>query len=106
MSAWPQSFIVSSMRDRNRHRIWAWLLCASLFWLTANPPHCDLCDGVSVAVASAHQSILNHSHPLAPESCNGICTCCGFYDLPKGGQVLIPANLGVAGVAPEAPRLA
>ena len=104
--ALPQSFIVRSMNSRNRNRVWAWLLCALLFWLTANPPHCDLCDGVSFTVASAHQSILKHSHPVAPDSCNGICTCCGFYGLPNVGQALIPANVELAGVAPEATRLA
>jgi hypothetical protein len=62
------SFVVSSMNSGNRHRGWAWLLCALLFWLTANPPHCDLCDGVSFAVASTHQSSLKHSHPVAPDS--------------------------------------
>jgi hypothetical protein len=104
MPALPQSFIVSSMNGRNRHRAWAWLLCALLFWLTANPPHCDLCDGVSFTVASAHQSILKHAHPVAPDNCNGICTCCGFYSLPNVGQALIPLNVELAGVAPELPR--
>ena len=99
-----ESFIVSSMNSGNRHRVWAWLLCVLLFWLTANPPHCDLCDGVSFTVASAHESILKHSHPIAPDTCNGICTCCGFYGLPNAGQILIPANVELAEVAPEAPR--
>jgi hypothetical protein len=99
-----RSFIVSGMNGRNRHRVWAWLLCALLFWLTANPPHCDLCDGVSFTVASAQQSIFKHSHPVAPDNCNGICTCCGFYGLPNAGQVLIPVNAELAGIAPEAPR--
>jgi hypothetical protein len=94
----------SRMNSGNRHRVWAWLLCALLFWLTANPPHCDLCDGVSFTVASAHQSILKHSHPAAPDSCNGICTCCGFYGLPNVGQVLILVNVELAEVAPESPR--
>ena len=98
-----RSSIVSSMNSRNRHRVWALLLCALLFWLTANPPHCDLCDGVSFTVVSAHQPILKHSHPVAPDNCNGICTCCGFYGLPNVGQVLIPVNIELAGVAPDAP---
>jgi hypothetical protein len=101
-----RSFIVSNMNGGNRHRVWAWLLCALLFWLTANPPHCDLCDGVSFAVASTHQSILKHSHPVAPDNCNGICTCCGFYGLPNVGQVLIPVNVKLADVALESPRSA
>ena len=41
--ALPQSFIVRSMNSRNRNRVWAWLLCALLFWLTANPPHIAIC---------------------------------------------------------------
>ena len=56
-----RSFIVSNMDNGKRHRVWAWLLCALLFWLTANPPHCDLCEGASFTVASSHQSILKHS---------------------------------------------
>ncbi len=99
-----RSFIVESMNSRNRHRVWAWLLCALLFWLTTNPPHCDLCDGVSFTVASAHQSILKHSHPAAPDDCNGICSCCGFHGLPNVRQTLIPVNVELAGVAPESPR--
>jgi hypothetical protein len=105
-TAWAllRSFIVSNMNGGNRHRGWAWLLCALLFWLTANPPHCDLCDGVSFAVTPTHQSNLKHSHPVAPDSCNGICTCCGFYGLPNVGQVLIPVSIELAEVAPESPR--
>jgi len=99
----PRSFIVISMNSGNRHRVWAWLLCALLFWLTANPPHCDLCDGVSFTVAPMQQSILKHTHPVAPDSCNGICTCYRFYGLPNGGQVLVPVNLALAGLAPESP---
>jgi hypothetical protein len=99
-----QSFIVSSMNSRDRHRVWVWLVCGLLFWLTANPPHCDLCDGISFTVASAQQSILKHSPPVAPDNCNGVCSCCGFHGLPHAGQVLIPANVELTGVAPEAAR--
>jgi hypothetical protein len=92
-----------SMDSRNTHRVWAWLLCALLFWMTANPPHCDLCDGALFAVTSTQQSILTHSHPVAPDSCNGICTCCGFYGLPKIEQILVPVNADLANGATEAP---
>ena len=102
--ALPQSFIVRSMNSRNRNRVWAWLLCALLFWLTAKPPHCDLCDGVFSTVASTHQSILEDSYPVAPDRCNGICTCCGFYGLPNVGLVLIRVNIALAEIAPESPR--
>jgi hypothetical protein len=83
-----------------------WLLCALLFWLTVNPPHCDLCDGVSVTVASAHQPVLKHYHPIAPDSCNGICTCCGFYGLPNTDQILIPVSAVLADIVPESTRIA
>ena len=96
--------MVSNMNSGSRHRVWAWLLCVQLFWLTANPPHCDLCDGVSFTVASAQQSILKYSHPIAPDSCNGICTCCGFYGLPHVEQGFVPVNAAPAGVVPESPR--
>jgi hypothetical protein len=106
MPTLARSFIVSTMNSGNRHRVWAWLLCALLFWLTANPPHCDLCDGVSFTVALEHPSILKHSHPFAPDSCNGICACCGFYGLPNDREALVPANVPLASVAPESPRSA
>ena len=99
-----ESFIVGSMNSGNRHRAWVWLLCALLFWLTVIPPHCDLCDGLSFTVASASQPILKHSHPVAPDSCNGICTCCGFYGLPNVEHGLIPLNVASTGVVPESPR--
>jgi hypothetical protein len=99
-----RSFIVINMNGGNRYRVWAWLLCALLFWLTTNPPHCDLCDGVSFTVASAQGSILKHSHPVAPDNCNGICTCCGFYGLPRVEQALVPLNAAHARVVPESPR--
>ena len=99
-----ETFIVSSMSSGNRHRVWAWLLCVLLFSLTANPPHCDLCDGVSFTFASAHVPILKHTHPIAPDTCNGICTCCGFYDLPNAGQILVPENVEVAEVVGESPH--
>ncbi|HZY73239.1 MAG TPA: hypothetical protein VFE22_09055, partial [Edaphobacter sp.] len=63
-----------------------------------------LCDGVSFTVASTHQFSLKHSHPVAPDSCNGICTCCGFYGLPNVGQVLISVNVALVDVAAESPR--
>jgi hypothetical protein len=99
-----QSFMFKTMDGRHRHRAWSWLLCALLFWLTTNPPHCDLCDGVSFTVASAQGAILKHSHPVAPDNCNGICTCCGFYGLPRVEQALVPLNAAPARVVPESPR--
>jgi hypothetical protein len=96
--------MVSNMHSGSRHRVVAWLLCALLFWVTANPPHCDLCDGVLLSVASSPQSILKHSHPIAPDNCNGACTCCGFYGLPGVEQGLHRLDAVPSGVVPESPR--
>src|SRR6187402_1975512 len=92
------------MSGRTEHGRWAWLLCVLLFWLTASPPHCDLCDGVSVVVTTSDHPALKHSHPLAPDSCNGICTCCGLYGLPNGEDILVPVNVALARIAGESPR--
>jgi hypothetical protein len=97
-------FIVGCMSSNIGRGVWAWLLCALLFWLTVNPPHCDLCDGVSVQIASSHQPVLKHYHPIAPDGCNGICTCCGFYGLPNSEQVLVSANTVLADIVPESTR--
>ena len=99
-----QSFIVSGMSRRNRQRVWAWLLCALLFWITANPPHCDLCDGISVTVAAGRRPTLKHSHPNAPESCNGICPCCGFCGLPNAGPTFAPEKVIQTGITVASPR--
>jgi hypothetical protein len=104
MSPLAQSFIVSSMNSKNGYRAWAWPVCALLFWLTADPPHCDLCDRVAFAVASAHQPTVKHSHPFSSDTCNGICPCCGFYGLPNFGRVLVPLKLALAEVVPELPH--
>jgi hypothetical protein len=99
-----RSFIVSCMRLQNGHRVWAPLLCVLLFWLTANPPHCDLCDGISFTTPSTSQSTVKHTHTVPPDTCNGICTCCGFYGLPSAETSLVPANHLVAGVLLEPTR--
>jgi hypothetical protein len=99
-----QSFILRIVNNRSRYRVWAWLLCALLFWLTANPPHCDLCDGVSFAAAPGHESVANRSRPVAPDDCNGICSCCGFHGIPYAGQLLVRMNIELARVASETPR--
>jgi hypothetical protein len=48
-------------------------------------------------------AFIKHDHPDAPDSCNDICTCCGFYGLPNVGPVLVPVNLGFPQNAPESP---
>ncbi len=100
----PRSFIVSYMSGKSKNRAWASLLCALLLWLTVSPPHCDLCDGISFSTASSLQPILKHSHPVAPDTCNGICSCCAFQGLPNTQQVLTPVNTTLAAVSTEAPR--
>ena len=100
----PRSFIVSCMSGKSKNRAWAWLLCALLLWLTVSPPHCDLCDGSSFSVAPSQQSILKHSHPVAPDACNRICSCCGFHGLPNTQQFLISVNPKLANVSPDVPR--
>jgi hypothetical protein len=101
-----RSFIVNGMNGRGRHRMWAWLLCALLFWLAANPPHCDRCDGVSFTVAAAQQPTLKDSPPVEPDTCNGICSCCAFHGLPYGQHAFLPVNAVLAAVTTEAPRAA
>jgi hypothetical protein len=101
-----RSFIVSCMSGKSKNRAWAWLLCALLLWLTVSPPHCDLCDSNFFSVALSQQSVLQHSHPVAPDNCNGICSCCGFYGLPNNQQFLISVNPKLANVSPEVSRSA
>ncbi|HEY1742177.1 MAG TPA: hypothetical protein VGG18_03355, partial [Granulicella sp.] len=60
--------------------------------------------GISFSAASSLQSTIKHSHPVAPDNCNGICSCCAFQGLPNVQQVLIPATATHAAVSPEAPR--
>src|ERR1700722_9353537 len=92
------------MSSSHRRGAWAWLLCALLFWLTVDPPPCDRCDGISITIASAHQPALKHSLPIAPERCNGIRTCCGFYGRLNVGQVFVRVNVVLADIVPESPR--
>jgi hypothetical protein len=79
----------------------AWLLCAVLTCLAIHSPHCDLCDGPLVALASTGQSHVDHPKPTAPDTCNGICWCCGFHGLPNARHVVAVANKAPAEVSPE-----
>jgi hypothetical protein len=100
----PRSFIVSYMSRKSKKRAWAWLLCALLLWLTVSPPHCDLCDGISFSTATSLQSTVKHSHPAAPDTCNGICSCCAFQGLPNAQQAQIAVTTRFATVSPKAPH--
>ncbi|HTZ58587.1 MAG TPA: hypothetical protein VMB49_10840, partial [Acidobacteriaceae bacterium] len=81
----------------------AWLLCAVLTCLAVHSPHCDLCDGPYFVISSSHQPLVSHPLPAAPDTCNGICSCCGWRGLPNVGVVLDLANTVVATVLPESP---
>jgi hypothetical protein len=89
--------------SRKRHGVWAWLLCALLFWLTASPPYCDLCYAISVTVTSAHQSL---SIPIRLRliAVTVSALVADFYGLPKVGKVIVPVNVVLADTAPESPR--
>jgi hypothetical protein len=83
----------------------AWLLCAMLACLAGHSPHCDLCDGPFTVDLSSPQPLVNHPLPATPDTCNGICWCCGFHWLPNAGPVLDLANIVTTGVRPESPSL-
>ncbi len=63
-----------------RIRIAAGLLCMVLAWLPVSSPHCDLCDGFhTMTLSSSSQPSVRHSALPEPDTCNGICACCGFH---------------------------
>jgi|SRR5579859_1187074 len=71
-------------------RIAAWLLCMVLGWLSVNAPHCGLCDGLLATIGSSLlHSAVNHPAPVEQDTCNGVCSCCGFHWLPDADPVLI-----------------
>ena len=106
MNIWRGIVYLGAMNNQRHTRSWAWMVCVVLFWLTVNPPHCDLCDGVSFALVSSQHSTVQHSHPVAPDSCNGICSCCGFHGLPNVRPILIPSDTTVANISTEPIRAA
>jgi hypothetical protein len=83
-------FIFSSMDRATTRRacVIAWLLCAVLTCLAIHSPHCDLCDGPLFVPSASHQPLVNLPTPASPDTCNGICSCCGFRALPNVGPVL------------------
>ena len=78
----------------------AWLLYAVLACLVVHSPHCGLCDG-PYFVTSSHQSQVNHPLPSAPDTCNGICSCCRFRGLPNIAPALDLVILVTTDVLPE-----
>lgn len=86
----------------------AWLLCAVLACLAVHSPHCDLCDGPFTVALSSPHPLVNHPPPTTPDTCNGICWCCGFHGLPNMSPVLDLTSTVTTGVLPEsaAPVLA
>jgi hypothetical protein len=92
------------MNSSNLQRVGVSLLCALLFWLAAHPPHCDLCDGLSLTAVPNQMAHLRPAHAIDPDDCNGICSCCGFQAVPAVKHALISLNAELAAVVPGAPR--
>jgi len=102
--AGPAETIVRNM-DRaitTRAYVVAWLLCAVLTGLAIHSSHCDRCDRPYVLTAPLPQPTrANHQLPTEPDTCNGICWCCGFHGLPNARPVLSLANHVTICVWPE-----
>jgi len=81
----------------------AWLLCAILGYLSINPPRCEVCDDLSL-VRSGSQPLAHQHTPTAPDTCNGLCSCCGLQGMPIANSVLMTMNLVVASAPTESPR--
>lgn len=86
-----------------RAHVFAWLLCAVLACMAVHSPHCDLCDGSYFVTSSSPHPLVNHPLPATPDTCNGICSCCGFRGLPNAGPVLDLVNTVTTGVWPASP---
>jgi hypothetical protein len=90
-STHPQCNYNSGMKRtaQARTRIAAWVLCVMLAWLSVRSPHCDLCDGPHATVlSSSMHPALTHPAPAEPDTCNGVCSCCGFHWLPDTRSLL------------------
>ena len=81
----------------------AWLLCAILTCLNVHSPHCDFCDGPSVVRSSSQHSV-HQPMPAAPDTCNGICSCCGLQGLPIAVPVQQVVNIVLAGERAQSPK--
>jgi hypothetical protein len=90
-SAHPPSYYNLGMKRpaRARTRVAAWVLCIMLAWLSVHSPHCDLCDGPhATLLSSSTHPALTHPAPAEPDTCNGVCSCCGFHWLPDTRPLL------------------
>jgi Mn-dependent DtxR family transcriptional regulator len=50
--------------------------------MAVDSPHCDRCDGPTIAFSSS-PSQANHQQTIPADTCNGVCWCCGFHGLPN-----------------------
>ena len=76
-----------------RSYVVAWLLCVIVSILTVYSPHCDVCDGFS-SVRTSSSPLAHHHVPSAPDTCNGLCSCCALLGLPT-----VSPAIGVAHIA-------
>ena len=103
--------IMERRRIRTQAAVVVWLLCAVLICLAVDSPHCDHCDGPIVAFSSS-PSQASHQQIIPPDTCNGICWCCGFHGLPNPLPALSLTTKVTISVWPDpsspllAPRLA
>ena len=81
----------------------AWLLCAILAYLSINPPRCEVCDKISLARA-ASQPLVHQQTPTAPDTCNGLCSCCGLQGMPIADSVLMAMNIVIASKPTATPQ--
>lgn len=102
--AGPAEFIVRNM-DRSittRAYVVAWLLCAVLTGLTIHSSYCERCDRPYVLTSSLPQQFrADHQLPNVPDTCNGICWCCGFHGLPNTSPIPSLASHVTIDVWPE-----
>src|SRR5580698_10163014 len=87
-------------RISRRSYVLVWLLCAVLTCLAIHSPHCDRCDGPLVA-SSASPAQAIHQQLEPPDTCNGICWCCGFHSLPQPFPALTLNDRVTAAAQPE-----
>jgi hypothetical protein len=95
--------MVGNMGSRHmptRTYVVAWLLCAVLSCLALHSPHCDRCDGLEVALSSSPTQA-SHQQTVPPDTCNGICWCCGFYALPPPLSALAVNDKVTVAASPE-----
>jgi hypothetical protein len=102
---WPAESYRRTSMDRSittKACVIASLLCVVLTCMAIHAPHCDVCDrSYSVISSSLHHPLAHDQIPATPDTCNGICSCCGFHGLPNAGPLLALANKVTTGVWPQ-----